>query len=157
MCPLVSLCSLCPYVFPVSLVSDVSPCVNCVPWVNSCHLHFDVLHCIFNGFLCSVLLPIQKKDQCTGFKNHLVLTCWENPRQSVNFFVSCPTQNGRYPQTIWGYWVQIQRSGSCSDPCSRLIFCDGCWPLPTIMKTYFCAVGDCDERSFLHNPNLPTA
>ena len=31
-----------------------------IPQQFSCHLHFDVLHCIFNGFYCSALLPIQK-------------------------------------------------------------------------------------------------
>ena len=65
-----------------------------------------------------------KNVQCIGFKSHLVFTCWENARQSVIFFVSCPTQNGRYPQTIWDYWVQIHRTGSISifPTSSRLIF-----------------------------------
>ena len=74
-----------------------------------------------------------------------------------DFFVSCPPQNGRYPQTIWDYWVQIQKTESISffPTCSRLtVFCGGCWPLPNIMKT--CTVGDCDERSFVHNSNLPS-
>ena len=81
-------------------------------WCIALHLQWLLLQCIASN---------SKNVQCIGFKSHLVFTCWENARQSVIFFVSCPTQNGRYPQTIWDYWVQIHRTGSISifPTCSR--------------------------------------
>ena len=102
-------------------------------WCIALHLQWLLLQRVASN---------SKNVQCIGFKSHLVFTCWENARQSVIFFVSCPTQNGRYPQTIWDYWVQIQRTESISifPKCSTLI--NFLWWLLTTSHHY--------ENLFLH-------
>ena len=41
---------------------------------NSCYIHFDALQCIFKGFNCGTLLPIQEKGN--GIASYLVSELW---------------------------------------------------------------------------------
>ena len=58
---------------------------------NSCYIHFDALQCIFNGFNCGTLLPIQEKSN--GIASYLVSELWQGGRTTLISIHTCERIN----------------------------------------------------------------
>ena len=142
----------------MSKIRDMSPCVPSVPCV-SC------VPCVPLCQLCPLCKLLPLTFWCIALHlQWLLLRCVaSNSKKRYNILVLKATWFSHVGkilgnQCFFLFPVQLKMadipkpSGIIKDKSRELgtflfsqhvpDFCDGCWPFPTIMKTYFCTVGD---------------